>query len=392
MLQKLINHNDDISRLVELGLSISVVDNHLVIDDIPYVNVQGEVNKGRLVSTLNLRGFKTLKPETHTIFFQGDNPCDVNGAIINAIRHKDKSQKLGKSIEVDRSFSSKPNGGYKDYFEKIHTYTKIISGPAMKLDVGVTPYTNRIVDKQQGSTVFNYVDTDSARSGVTEIVQKLEGLKVGIIGLGGTGSYILDGVSKTPVAEIHIFDDDIFEQHNAFRAPGFASLDEIEKAIPKVDYHGDRASYLHKGIVKHNCRISADNLTLLKDLDFVFVSVDDGPSRKAIFDFLTGLRKQFIDVGIGLEKVDSKLFGSVRTTICVPNSYDEVALLMNYTSRNDDVYDSNIQVSELNALNASLALIHWKKCFGVYDDQRGHINLTYSINDSSIAKVKRSEL
>jgi hypothetical protein len=37
-------------------------------------------------------------------------------------------------------------------------------------------------------------------------------------GLGGTGSYILDLVSKTPVNEILLFDSDDFLQHNAFRS------------------------------------------------------------------------------------------------------------------------------------------------------------------------------
>ncbi|WP_318271316.1 ThiF family adenylyltransferase [Sphingobacterium cellulitidis] len=46
---------------------------------------------------------------------------------------------------------------------------------------------------------------------------KLERQKIAIIGLGGTGAYILDMVAKTPVKEIHLFDGDSFDQHNAFR-------------------------------------------------------------------------------------------------------------------------------------------------------------------------------
>jgi tRNA A37 threonylcarbamoyladenosine dehydratase len=47
--------------------------------------------------------------------------------------------------------------------------------------------------------------------------------------MGGTGSYILDLVAKTAVMEIHLFDGDDFNQHNAFRAPGAASLEDLEK-------------------------------------------------------------------------------------------------------------------------------------------------------------------
>jgi len=53
----------------------------------------------------------------------------------------------------------------------------------------------------------------------TEITRRLELEKVAIIGLGGTGSYILDLVAKTPVKEIHLFDADALLNHNAFRHP-----------------------------------------------------------------------------------------------------------------------------------------------------------------------------
>ena len=37
----------------------------------------------------------------------------------------------------------------------------------------------------------------------------------------------------------------------------------------------------------------------------------------------------------------------------------------------DDEYDRNIQIADLNALNAMLAVIRWKKLFGFYADT-GH--------------------
>ena len=53
--------------------------------------------------------------------------------------------------------------------------------------------------------------------------------KVVIVGLGGTGGYLLDLLAKTPIEEIHLYDDDIFGTHNAFRAPGAASLDDAPR-------------------------------------------------------------------------------------------------------------------------------------------------------------------
>ena len=73
---------------------------------------------------------------------------------------------------------------------------------------------------------FHYADNGVA-PGLVEVTRRLELEKLAIIGLGGTGSYILDLVAKTPVKEIHLFDDDVLLNHNAFRAPGAPSLTEL---------------------------------------------------------------------------------------------------------------------------------------------------------------------
>jgi hypothetical protein len=40
--------------------------------------------------------------------------------------------------------------------------------------------------------------------------------RIAIVGVGGSGSYILDQVAKTWVDRIDLFDGDVFENHNAF--------------------------------------------------------------------------------------------------------------------------------------------------------------------------------
>ncbi|MNL80102.1 hypothetical protein D3C87_2068590 [compost metagenome] len=42
-------------------------------------------------------------------------------------------------------------------------------------------------------------------------------------------------------------------------------------------------------------------------------------------------------------------------------------------------YDKNIQIAELNAMNAALAVIRFKKVFDVYADQSGEHYSTFSI-------------
>ena len=44
-----------------------------------------------------------------------------------------------------------------------------------------------------------------------------------IIGLGGTGSYILDFIARTHLERIALFDDDKVHVHTIFRIPGIYS-------------------------------------------------------------------------------------------------------------------------------------------------------------------------
>ncbi|MFX6803863.1 ThiF family adenylyltransferase, partial [Acinetobacter baumannii] len=84
--------------------------------------------------------------------------------------------------------------------------------------------------------VFNYVETASDRVGIGVLTERLVNERVAIIGVGGTGGYILDFVAKTPVREIRLFDSDEFLTPNAFRAPGAPSLEELREAPKKVEY------------------------------------------------------------------------------------------------------------------------------------------------------------
>ena len=87
---------------------------------------------------------------------------------------------------------------------------------------------------------FEFADTASARQQTTDLAMKLQHEKVAIVGVGGTGSFVLDFVAKTWVKEIHLFDGDEFLQHNAFRAPGACTREELGEAPNKAFFHGGK--------------------------------------------------------------------------------------------------------------------------------------------------------
>jgi tRNA A37 threonylcarbamoyladenosine dehydratase len=165
-----------------------------------------------------------------------------------------------------------------------------------------------------GRSPFNYVDTASSWAEIVMIAQKLTRQKIAIIGLGGTGSYVLDYVAKTPVAEIHLYDGDPFLQHNAFRCPGAACFADLREKMPKTTYLKKIYGNMHPGIVDHPVYVDAGNVGELRTMDFVFITMDSGPAKKLIIEALLSFNVPFVDAGMGLNQHDHALGGNIRLT------------------------------------------------------------------------------
>ena len=102
---------------------------------------------------------------------------------------------------VNHTFSAKPIDPYSDYHAKMTKYVAILEGPARAIDPAATARTFPVIEPEEAvlDTVFNYIDTASSRAEIDLITRKLMIPKVAIVGLGGTGGYVLDLVAKTPV-------------------------------------------------------------------------------------------------------------------------------------------------------------------------------------------------
>lgn len=386
MSQRLINLNSDLKQLRDEGFSVGIVANHLVVKNVPYVNPQREIKLGILVSTLDMSGDKTTKPSTHVAMFCGEHPCELDGTKLNRIAHNSSRRDLGPGLIVDHSFSSKPPTGYSDYYHKMSTYCAIISTPARSIDPSVTAQPHLPIEMSEDDSVFNYLDTASSRAGIGAIAEKLHVQKVAIIGLGGTGSYVMDLVVKTPVNEIHLFDADDFLSHNAFRAPGAASIDDLNKRPAKVDYLKGVYDRFRRGIVAHRCYIDDTNLGLLDDMHSVFLCMDGSENKRQIIAHLESRRIPFIDVGMGIGQIDGKLFGQLRITTSTELKREHIheRNLIPFGNSGDNPYDTNIQVSDLNALNACLAVVKWKKLLGFYADLENEHHSVYQIDGNHL--------
>jgi hypothetical protein len=363
----------------------------LVLREVPYVTPQRQVLRGTLISNLTLAGDITQKPDTHTVHFDGDTPCDSNGRPLSKIIHSSGSFEVG-GMKASHMFSSKPSpDGYPDYHQKMSTYATLLAGHAAVLERGATAKGTSMPDPGEES-VFNYAETASGRAGLSALTAKLEQERLAIIGLGGSGSYILDGVAKTPAREIRLFDGDLFLQHNAFRAPGAPTLEELQLAPRKVDYFHAIYSRMHRGIVPHAVKLTLDNLHLLDGVTFAFLSMDGGDGKRHVVEKLEQLNVPFIDVGMGLELTDGSLGGILRVTASTPERRDLLRKRVSFgEATRDDIYRSNIQVADLNALNAYLAVIKWKKLRGFYRDLERELHCTYTTDGNMLLNAPENQ-
>lgn len=385
MSQRLIGRSPDLSRLRDEGYDIEVRAGHLLVKDVPYVNSSGKVGRGTLVSELTLAGDTTTTPGTHVVYFTGDHPCNRDGSEIAKIKHQSERKVIDGDLVVLHSFSSKPTGGYADYHQKMTTYVAIISGPARSLEPSATARTFPVVEAAQDESVFNYIDTASSRAHITTAARKLMLNRVAIVGVGGTGSYILDLIAKVAVGEIHLFDEDTFSQHNAFRSPGAASIEELRGRPTKVAHLTEKYSRMHRHIIPHPYRVDSSNLDELRGMDCVFLCLDVGEEKRALLDGLQGFGVTYIDVGMGIYLVDDSLGGILRVTTCTKHKQDHIGTRIPTAGpAGQDDYSTNIQVADLNALNAALAVIRWKKLCGFYLDFEKEHHSAYTIDGNSL--------
>jgi len=282
--------------------------------------------------------------------------------------------------------SSKPGPtGYPDEYSKVTAYARIIADQAQAIDRSVTPTPGAAWQEVPDDTPFAYRDTATSRAGLTAINRRYRGHRIAIIGLGGTGSYILDQIAKTEVDTILLIDGDTFDNHNAFRAPGAPTLDTLRSRLNKAAYFASIYSNMHRGVTAYEQYLDEGNLAVLSGSTFVFIASDDAAGKPVIMDWLEAHGIPFIDVGVGIEETDGRLGGLLRVTTSLPGRREQARQRIPIPAPERDDYGRNIQTADLNALNAMLAVIRWKRHIGIYADATDEGFTTYSLITNEIA-------
>ncbi|WP_431246915.1 ThiF family adenylyltransferase [Leifsonia xyli] len=376
-------------RLQDEGYGAQLRAGHLLVST-PYVNAQREVKWGYLISTIEVIDLPS-RPDIHVAYFLGetvdDYPCNSDGARLDNLIHQPGPIDLGQGLVVTCGFSQRPatpRSDYENYYDKMSTYVGMLQAHAQAIDGTISYRQYPPIVATPEESVFQYEDAATTHARIGAVVDKIRGQRIAIVGLGGSGSYVLDAVAKTPVGAIHLFDDDLLLIHNAFRSPGAATLDELNGRPKKVAHHAATYTGMHRHVIPHPVRVTADNIQELTNFDFVFISVDAGPDKRDIFKTLRSANIPFVDTGMGIYQRGSSIGGVVRTSTSLPTQVDPNWIIadgeISFVDDGDDGYAQNIQIAELNMLNAALAVIKWKQYFGFYFDLETEYTSNYTID------------
>ncbi|MBN9158131.1 ThiF family adenylyltransferase [Microbacterium sp.] len=378
---------DDYTRLLDEGYDVQLIEGYLLVNDVPYVTAEKTVQRGSLIMPAALAGDTLTTPPDHTTHFGGAEPCDADGRALSKIINSAQHNEFLPGRPTDFYFSAKPPAGnYANYYDKVTTYVELVGRWALLIDPRATARTYPVREADTDDAPFVYRDSASSRAGVAGLNTVFTGLRIAIVGLGGTGSHILDLVAKTPVAEIHLYDGDVFLNHNAFRAPGAADVRDLRGQPNKAEYWAVQYSRLKRGITAHPVFFERGTVAEVSSFDFVFLALDDGSDREGIANALEEAGVAFIDVGMGITDTGSGLTGILRVSLSTP----EARIHVPACGTTPDEYARNIQISDLNAVNAALAVIQWKRHLGFYADMASDISsFAYSVSDNLIAALTR---
>ena len=314
-------------------------------------------------------------------------PNDRIGGAVHAVRITADEERDGRVYHADRT----PIGNYVDGDGKTWSNISIKKGGqgSPEEDGSASDLTHRYAKQIVGAVSasgysetaslakrgpFKVPNTFEARAALGPVQDRIRDQRIAIIGMGGTGAYVLDLVAKTPVKEIHLLDSDDIKWHNFMRAPGAPTAEEIESRhqgrLRKVDYYHSRYASLREGIHPHAVRV--DNAStfgeFLSDhpIDYAFVCIDqltddDPPRQDAVYCALSEAAIPFIDSGVSITLDECTVRGAVTTSAYAAGSMEWKNAIPNARVEGNVPGYRNVQLPEVNALAASLAVMEWRR-------------------------------
>lgn len=355
------------------GWTIEAHPNQISVGGVPYRKEDGESGRCQISVDTEDDGLSMRAPEngqgaTHAARLSGVSggyAYQASGERVGNVLWTDETSACVISIKLDE-------GEYVNAWHALLVYAARVAG-----EVGAErrSYVQRPFK-------FDILGEDSKEMG--DWRDRETGQRVGIVGLGGVGLWILDLMSKTDVTEIRIWDGDEIEGRNLLRAPGWASQDAIGRN--KAEYFGERYGEMRTGISIISEYWNPDDPTnAFQGLTFVFVAIDKASTRSALCETLEQIGVPFVDVGMGIERRQGRVRGSCQVFFSGQDSSRWRKGIPTAEGAGDSDY-YELQLADMGALNAALAVGTWRRYMEQYEEEEKDWLVRYLLESNELLK------
>ena len=150
--------------------------------------------------------------------------------------------------------------------------------------------------------------------------EALSGIRVGIAGVGGTGSSVAEQLARAGVKRFTLVDHDEFSSSNMTRMYGTHAGTQNR---PKVEIVGENIRRIAPDAAVDAAAmdiVSQEALASLKECDMVFGCTDRQAPRSVLNELAYQFFVPVIDIGVGLDSKDGRMSGgTVRASIVAPS-------------------------------------------------------------------------
>ena len=248
---------------------------------------------------------------------------------------------------------------------------------------------------------FHIPNTFEERAAIAPVQDQIRGDRIAIVGLGGTGAFLLDQIVKTPVSEIHLLDSDVVEWATFKRAPAAPTAEEIEVVrdgpLLKVDYYRSKYAALRDGIHAHPVRVDSEEMFAQfvdeHSIGFVFICIDqftegDAARQDVVYQAVSGSGVPFIDSGVSITVEGCSIRGAVTTSFYEAGSDGWKGAIPNARLHGDAPGYSNVQLPEVNAAAAAFAAMEWRRRTGQYVSEVPSFFQKYLLDKGEVRRAR----
>ena len=344
-----------------VGYSISRTENAVSANDVPYRKYNGQIGWCRVVvisqpnSDIPGLGFGNA---SHTARIE-----EVEGGIL----YNSNGEEIGNRIEQGDNWCT------------------------LSIKYGTVENPKEYIDVWDQLLHYVYVISEEGavdRIRMKEWREKLKNETVGIVGLGGTGSYILDLVSKSGIEKIFVWDGDTLGERNTRRGVGATKrwrdkLGEYKAQVLSEEYSDDSCE------INFFCHDFTDGETeMLRNVTFLFIAVDRSESRNEVRIAANAAKVPYIDVGLGFCIDQGKVTGGCQSVLSDGQELQDCDLINDGCVAGGEQAYRMVHLSEMHALNAALAVMMWRRFRGQYRNTGDVLN-RYDADWNTLLKEQR---